>query len=69
MRKEILGKRLEQAAEKGQLTQEQAEKIKEWWSQRPKYLPPGFCQGLGLHGGLGWGMRHFPGDSPVPKGK
>lgn len=55
--------RLNKLVEQGRLTEEQAKQIKEWWAQRPEFLPPG----LGLMGprpdldhGLRWGKGRFP---------
>lgn len=61
--RENLSDRLDKLVEQGRLSQEQADEIKEWWSQRPECLGPGlglFGQGPNLEGGLKWGKGRFP---------
>lgn len=41
MQKEAFDKALAKAVEKGRITQEQADEIKEWWGQKPEALKEG----------------------------
>ncbi len=69
MRQEAFIRALDKAVEKGRITQEEADEIKEWWEQKPEALGPSLfprarifpaIRGRHMWGGYkGW---HWPGD-------
>lgn len=74
MREEAFIKSLDKAVERGLITQEEADKIKGWWEQKPEVLGPNLCPRFfgfpalrfrhmwGAHRGWFWARPAIPAD-------